>query len=661
MKFIEILINNFMPYKGHQKVQFPSDEYRNVLVLHGDNMRGKTSFLNAIRWCLYGKAYTRHKLNIELHNLFNIEACKEGASGFSVTLIFEAGGNTYELTRVVEKKPYIVKPSRNEDFDTKLFMRKNSETLSGAQIEPEINLYAPEQVSRFFLFDGELLQEYEMLLDEGNSKGQEIKESIEQVLGVPALINGRIESQTLQRESERNQTKEIAKIDNLRRLAENQAHLQKEEEVKLADLSKLKTLLRETSSEKSSLDSEVENLSKFSQVATEMRFKKQEQDSLQVRLSLLQEEVLRLSSGAYKDLLKPKLITLEKHLIEEIGLIASAFSRAGALKNEIEQVQSLLKLSVCPTCSQEVDSKHKEKFMSKLTDLQNKIEGISGDQEKLSTYTAQLNAIRLLITSTISERLKEKYSDITNIQVQLTRLTNQIEKLYSDLQGQNEDDLITKKRKLEQIIRNEQKINDDITRVDADIARIRNQIEAIGRQIDNANPDTKNSRSALLANYFKQLESAFRSSIDSLRDRLKLEVEKKASDTFLELTTQKKYSGLKINSSYGLMILDKDKNEVPLRSSGAEQIVALSLIDGLGRTGRAYGPVVMDTPFGRLSSSHRKNILEYFPQHASQLILLVHDGEINRSREDLKSIADRLGKEYQITEISEYNSLIEAI
>ena len=650
-----------MPYKGNQKVQFPVDEYRNVMVLHGDNMRGKTSFLNAIRWCLYGKAYTRHKSNIELHNLFNIEASQEGASGFSVALTFEAGGNTYELTRVVEKKPYIAKASRNEDFDTKVFMRRNGETLSGTQVEPEINLYAPEQVSRFFLFDGELLQEYEMLLDEANSKGQEIKESIEQVLGVPALINGRIESQTLQRESERNQTKEIAKIDNLRRLAENQAQLQKEEEVKLADLARLKTLLRETSSEKISLDGEVENLSKFSQVATEMRSKKQEQEGLQIKLTGLQEEVLKLSSEAYKDLLKPKLITLEKHLIEEIGLIASTFTRAGALKNEIEQVQSLLNLSVCPTCSQDVDSKHKEKFMSKLADLQSKIEGISGDQEKLSAYTSQLNAIRLLITSTIGERLKEKYSDITNIQVQLTRLTNQIEKLYSDLQGQNEDDLITKKRKLEQLIRNEQKINDDITRVDADIARIRNQIEAIGRQIDNANPDTKNSRSALLANYFKQLESAFRSSVDTLRDRLKLEVEKKASDAFLELTTQKKYSGLKINSSYGLMILDKDKNEVPLRSSGAEQIVALSLIDGLGRTGRAYGPVVMDTPFGRLSSSHRKNILEYFPQHASQLILLVHDGEINRSREDLESIADRLGKEYQITEISEYNSLIEAI
>jgi DNA sulfur modification protein DndD len=661
MKFIEISINNFMPYKGHQKVTFPTDAHRNVMILHGDNMRGKTSFLNAIRWCLYGKAYTRHKPNIDLHNLFNIEASQEGANSFSVSLVFEAAGNKYELTRLVEKKQHITRPTRNEDFQTQVFLRKNGDTLSGNQIEPEINLYAPEQVSRFFLFDGELLQEYEMLLDESNSKGQEIKDSIEQVLGVPALINGRIESQTLQRESERNQTKELAKIDNLKRMAENQANFQKEEEVKLTDLTKLRSLLRDTSGEKIKLDNEVANLSKYSEYATEMRLKKQEQESLQDKLKKIEEEVLKLSTEAYKDLLKPKLLNLEKFLIEEIGVIANEFSRAGALNNEIEKVESLLKLSVCPTCSQEVDTKHKDKFISILSELENRVKDITKDQDRLSKYTSQLNAIRLLITSTIGDRLKEKYSEITNIQIQLTRLTNQINKLYEDLQGQNEDELIAKKRRLEQLIRDEQRINDDILKLDSEIARIRNQIEAIGRQIANANPDTKNSRSALLANYFKQLESAFRSSIDTLRDRLKLEVEKKASDAFLELTTQKKYSGLKINSSYGLTILDNQGNEVALRSSGAEQIVALSLIDGLGRTGRAYGPVVMDTPFGRLSISHRKNIIDYFPKHASQLILLVHDGEINRLKEDLPNISERLGKEYQITEVNEYNSYIEQI
>ncbi len=650
-----------MPYKGQQNVFFPTDPYRNVMLVHGDNMRGKTSFLNAIRWCLYGKAYTRHKANIDLHNLFNIEASQDGAEGFSISLIFEAGGKKYELTRLAKKKPYIARPTKNDDFDLSVFMRRDGQTLSGHQIEPEINLYAPEQVSRFFLFDGELLQEYEMLLDETNAKGQEIKASIEQVLGVPALINGRIESQTLQREAERAQTKEISKISNLRKLAENQAHLQNEEQIKLSDLNQLKTLLKSILDEKNVLDDEIETLSKYSQIATEMRFKKQEKDNLANRLKDLEFETLKLSSEAYKDLLKPKLINLEKFLMKEIGVIANDFSLSGALGEKINQIKSLLDLSICPTCSQDVSADHKDKYLNDLAVFEEKLSNLSSDQAKLSEYTSQLNAIRLLITSAIGDRLKEKYAEATSIQVQLIRLENEIEKLYADLQGKNEDDLIRKKRRHEQLIREEQRLNDDMVKVEADLLKTRNQIEAISRQILNANPDSKNSRSTLLVQYFKQLEASFRISIDSLRDRLKLEVESKASSAFLQITTQKEYSGLKINSSYGLSILDAEKNEVPLRSSGAEQIVALSLIDGLGRTGRTSGPVVMDTPFGRLNLKHRNNILEYFPKSASQLVLLVHDGEINRLREDLKDISDRLGAEYQINEVNMYYSRIEKI
>jgi len=49
----------------------------------------------------------------------------------------------------------------------------------------------PEQVSRFFLFDGELLQQYEELLRNDSEMGRQIKESVERILGVPVLTNAR--------------------------------------------------------------------------------------------------------------------------------------------------------------------------------------------------------------------------------------------------------------------------------------------------------------------------------------------------------------------------------------------------------------------------------------------------------------------------------------
>src|SRR5688572_13626261 len=124
------------------------------------------------------------------------------------------------------------------------------------------------------------------------------------------------------------------------------------------------------------------------------------------------------------------------------------------------------------------------------------------------------------------------------------------------------------------------------------------------------------------------------------------------------MTTQKSYRGLEINSNYGLSIVDSTGRPVSIRSAGAEQVVALSLIDGLNRTGRAIGPVVMDTPFGRLDLEHRDRVLSYLPTVASQFVILVHSGEI-RNDTDLESIKERIGSIYEIVEVNQRHSRIE--
>ena len=86
--------------------------------------------------------------------------------------------------------------------------------------------------------------------------------------------------------------------------------------------------------------------------------------------------------------------------------------------------------------------------------------------------------------------------------------------------------------------------------------------------------------------------------------------------------------------------------------------MALSLIVGLNRTGRAAGPVVMDTPFGRLDLRHRDNILAYLPTVTTQFVLLVHSGEI-RPETDLDALAPRIGAVYMIREINPRQSTIE--
>ena len=155
------------------------------------------------------------------------------------------------------------------------------------------------------------------------------------------------------------------------------------------------------------------------------------------------------------------------------------------------------------------------------------------------------------------------------------------------------------------------------------------------------------------------MHELFSDSIINLRDKLKDEVEQKASEAFTQII-HRDYKGLKINPNYGLQIINKDDNLVHMKSAGAAQIVALSLIDALSRTGRSSGPVVMDTPFARLDPDHRINILKYLPKTASQLILFVHKGEIDDKI--LKLIAGQIGGEYQLKLQSDtINSELESI
>ena len=97
MKLVSVTLRNFMPYKGEHSLQFPMDDDRNVLIVIGDNMRGKTSLLNSVRWALYGRAMGRHSREIPVINIVNKEAVKIDDWRVEVHLKFDANGHSYDL------------------------------------------------------------------------------------------------------------------------------------------------------------------------------------------------------------------------------------------------------------------------------------------------------------------------------------------------------------------------------------------------------------------------------------------------------------------------------------------------------------------------------------------------------------------------------------
>ena len=80
-------------------------------------------------------------------------------------------------------------------------------------------------------------------------------------------------------------------------------------------------------------------------------------------------------------------------------------------------------------------------------------------------------------------------------------------------------------------------------------------------------------------------------------------------------------------------------------SAGERQLLAVSLLWGLAKASRRPLPAIIDTPLGRLDSSHRKHLVErYFPRASHQVLLLSTDEEIRGKY--LEAIRPSVGHSY---------------
>lgn len=71
------------------------------------------------------------------------------------------------------------------------------------------------------------------------------------------------------------------------------------------------------------------------------------------------------------------------------------------------------------------------------------------------------------------------------------------------------------------------------------------------------------------------------------------------------------------------------------------------------------GPVIMDSPFGRLSKTHKENVIKALPKMAEQVVLLAYSGEIDAQTARL-TLGGDLKQEYKLDKISSFYTEITA-
>ncbi len=117
-----------------------------------------------------------------------------------------------------------------------------------------------------------------------------------------------------------------------------------------------------------------------------------------------------------------------------------------------------------------------------------------------------------------------------------------------------------------------------------------------------------------------------------LRDRRSTDLEKNVS-SMLRVLLHRDGALDRVAIDVGtssVTLFDGRGEEIPVPSAGEKEIFALALIHGLGQLSHRSAPLVIDTPLGRLDRAHREAIVSSFmPTASHQVIVLSTDSEID--------------------------------
>lgn len=641
MKLSHVRLENFGPFCGTHEIDLSVTTTAPVILVHGENERGKTSLANALRWCLYKQAVGRNSISIPTARLLNSDARVGGQYNLAVALEFEHAGLRYHLERHAQAERL---PSDDRDFTFRCSLRKNGSFEAEGTIERSVNEILHPQISRFFLFDGEMLNEYEELLRDQYRRTLIVKQSIEQILGLPSIQRAVGSLAELKRQAERSQLQEArARRDNERLIAQAQ---QKEEEVNAleSDINRQEEIKASLEAERNELRQQMET---FGEVRADLR----ELDRLEKAIKQADEDAEALTKDIQVLLKDNWWLPLERAAAlasadaqDRAQQAAAALAARDRLSREVDGIDLAIAEETCGLCGHHLSAGEIQGLSTKRSEAQKKLDSI-GAVEDSARHFETMTVLRPFVGRAVHQLLREKEGLLRRIGIKKRQDRAEIEQIRERVKTDYRAEIGQVERNLEkclgQIRDTERSLADSMDRrneADAALQRLQRQIRTL---------PSANRGLAIQAALFEALREVFDSAVEEFRQRLREEVEREASDIHKALSAEPGYGGLRINEQFGLSLLNDRGRVIQDRSAGSEQIVALSLVGALNRCATKEGPVVMDTPFGRLDRRHRANILKFAPKFGAQVILLVQSGELERDR-DLNDLRPFISREFLI-------------
>lgn len=639
MIFTELTLHNFGPFNGTHAINLaPPSRNRPVILIGGMNGAGKTTLLDALNLALYGKRANCSKRQDRPYSDFLAESVHRGASpheGAGVELAFRRFERGKEVSYCV-KRTWSARASVARD-QVEVLRDGRPDALLTENWNDQVEDFIPRGIADLFLFDGEKI---EQLADISNSKSV-LQSALQSLLGLGLVEQLESDLVALERrkkleskpseEKERVQEQE-RRLEQLRlektRLFERLASSRVELEQAQKQLADVEVRLRAEGGQLFDRQSEIES----------------DLEVARGKLTWLEEGIRDLAAGALP-------LALVGPLLEEIAQISSEGGQG------IPQLVALLEGRDHEILKRAGERGFTRAHVDRLRRL------FEEDREARSRgyETSASNAFTPEVVSQVNSLLKDVLPDAkeqanrhVEAFLQARRHAEDLERYKAAIPHREaiagllaeRDDVLRAVALAELTLKS---LEEQSVTVEREIVRVESWLQAAYEDhAKELNAQEDSERVVASARKTRQILKTFR---ERLISRHTGRLSGLVLDSFRQLLRKERLvSDLRIDpKTLAVELIDANGDPIaPDRlSAGERQLLAVSLLWGLAKASGRPLPTVIDTPMGRLDSSHRDHLVErYFPKASHQVLLLSTDQEIFGGYFD--RLSPFIGRTYQL-------------
>ena len=641
MLFTELVLENFGPYAGKNIINLRTEkdnQTRPIILIGGMNGGGKTTLMDAIRLALYGQRAQCSTRNNLSYSDFLIQAInnKTPLGGETrIELAFEHFiDDQWKEIRIVRR----CNTQPKDGKDTLGILEEDWPDKALAETWDEfIETLLPLGISNLFLFDGEQVKE----LAEQEPPPTTVIKSIQSLLGLELVERLAVDLEVL--------------VNRKQKKLATQSQLKTIEEIE-DKLNYYKQELENANQEKSAIDNGLRRANKKVKEASE-RFRI-EGGKISAESSTLTTKIDELKEKLQQQ--RNEMVTLAATSLP-LALITPLLTEAKEQgESEVKQQQAI----TAKTVLQQRDKRllnYLETLQLTQDELQ-KIQTFLSEEYETINQTSQSNLAHSLgITEDELNQLNTLLDH--KLPLQLDTAKKQLEILEK-----LEIDLDNNERKLQVAASPEdyQKLSDALTNAQKEAAKCQTEYNSAEKRIREAERAVQMTIKDLKSYTDKALEkqnnehiikssAKVQTTLQLFKERLTL---KKLNKLEGEVTECFRYLLHKSDlvhrvaidtHNFSLSLYDPQGETVPKHrlSAGEKQLLSIAFLWGLARVSGRNLPIAIDTPLGRLDSSHRNNLVErYFPTASHQVILLSTDTEIRQNELQQLTEQDAIAHQY---------------